>query len=83
LSNGRIAGKREHIDGILRGPVGSGVLISFVVALAVLGVSGYLMRRFNGGNLAVLGRRGRQPRLAVIDAASVDGSRRLVLVISC
>jgi flagellar protein FliO/FliZ len=55
-------------------------LIAFVVALAVLGVSGYLMRRFSGGNLAALVRRGRQPRLAVIDAASVDGSRRLVLV---
>jgi hypothetical protein len=55
-------------------------LIAFVVALAVLGVGGYLMRRFGGGNLAALGPRGRQPRLAVIDAASVDGSRRLVLV---
>jgi hypothetical protein len=55
-------------------------LIAFVVALAVLGVGGYLMRRFSGGNLAALGLRGRQPRLAVIDAASVDGSRRLVLV---
>src|SRR5580693_2147137 len=55
-------------------------LIAFVVALAVLGVGGYLMRRFSGGNLAALGPRGRQPRLAVIDAASVDGSRRLVLV---
>jgi hypothetical protein len=55
-------------------------VIAFVVALAVLGVGGYLMRRFSGGNLAALGPRGRQPRLAVIDAASVDGSRRLVLV---
>jgi flagellar protein FliO/FliZ len=55
-------------------------LIAFVVALAVLGVGGYLMRRFSGGNLAALGPRGRHPRLAVIDAASVDGSRRLVLV---
>jgi flagellar protein FliO/FliZ len=55
-------------------------LIAFVVALAVLGVGGYLMRRFSGGNLAALGPRGRQPRLAVIDAARVDGSRRLVLV---
>jgi flagellar protein FliO/FliZ len=55
-------------------------LIAFVVALAVLGVGGYLMRRFSGGNLAALGPRGRQPRLAVIDAATVDGRRRLVLV---
>jgi len=48
-------------------------LIAFVVALAMLGVGGYLMRRFSGP-------RGRQPRLAVINAASVDGRRRLVLV---
>ena len=47
-------------------------LIAFVVALAVLGVGGYLMRRFSGGNLAALGP-GRQPRLAVIDAASGAG----------
>ena len=37
-------------------------LIAFVVALAMLGVGGYLMRRFSGP-------RGRQPRLAVIKAA--------------
>ena len=48
-------------------------LIAFVVALAMLGVGGYLMRRFSGP-------RGRQPRLAVINAASIDGRRRLVLV---
>jgi flagellar protein FliO/FliZ len=51
-------------------------LIAFVVALAVLGVGGYLMRRFS----AALGPRGSQPRLAVINAARVEGSRRLVLV---
>jgi hypothetical protein len=48
-------------------------LIAFVVALAMLGVVGYLIRRFSGP-------RGRQPRLAVINAASIDGRRRLVLV---
>ncbi len=55
-------------------------LFAFIVVLAVLGIGGYLMRRFTGGALAVSGPRGRQPRLAVIDAASVDGRRRLVLV---
>ena len=49
------------------------VKFAFVLALAMLGVVGYLMRRFSGP-------RGREPRLAVIDAASVDGRRRLVLV---
>jgi flagellar protein FliO/FliZ len=52
------------------------LLIAFVVVLAVLGVGRYLMRRFSGGK----GPRGQQPRLALIDTASVDGSRRLVLV---
>jgi hypothetical protein len=51
-------------------------LIAFVVVLAVLGVGRYLRRRFSGG----MGARGQQPRLALIDTASVDGSRRLVLV---
>jgi flagellar protein FliO/FliZ len=48
-------------------------LIAFAVALAVLGVGGYVMRRFSGP-------RGRQLRLAVINTASLDGRRRLVLV---
>ncbi|MBV9969636.1 MAG: flagellar biosynthetic protein FliO, partial [Xanthobacteraceae bacterium] len=48
--------------------------------LAVLGIGGYLLRRVTGGTLSIAGPRGRQPRLAVIDAASVDGRRRLVLV---
>jgi hypothetical protein len=46
--------------------------IAFVVALAMLGVGGYLMRRFRPART--------EPRLAVIDAASVDARRRLVLV---
>src|SRR5580700_5561 len=55
-------------------------LLAFIVVFAVLGVAGYLLRRFTGGNLSIVSPRGRQPRLAVIDAASVDGRRRLVLV---
>jgi flagellar protein FliO/FliZ len=55
-------------------------LLAFIVVLAVLGIGGYLMRRLTGGTLGIAGPRGRQPRLAVIDAASVDGRRRLVLV---
>jgi flagellar protein FliO/FliZ len=55
-------------------------LLAFIVVLAVLGAAGYLMRRFTGGSLSIASPRGRQPRLSVIDAASVDGRRRLVLV---
>jgi hypothetical protein len=38
------------------------------------------MRRLRGGKLAALGPRGRQQRLAVIETASVDDCRHLVLV---
>jgi flagellar protein FliO/FliZ len=55
-------------------------LLAFIVVFAVLGAAGFLMRRFTGGNLSIVNPRGRQPRLGVIDAASVDGRRRLVLV---
>jgi flagellar protein FliO/FliZ len=55
-------------------------LLAFIVVLAVLGAAGYLMRRFSGGALITSGPRGRQPRLSVIEASSVDGRRRLVLV---
>src|ERR1700722_18501983 len=55
-------------------------LLAFIVVLAVLGIGGYLMRRRTGGTLSIAGPRGRQPRLAVIEARSVDGRRRLVLV---
>jgi len=47
-------------------------VIAVVVALAILGAGGYLMRRFRPART--------EPRLAVINAASVDGRRRLVLV---
>jgi flagellar protein FliO/FliZ len=55
-------------------------LLAFIVVLAALGIGGYLLRRLTGGTLSMTGPRGRQPRLAVIDAASVDGRRRLVLI---
>ncbi len=38
------------------------------------------MRRFGANRLGGANTRGRQPRLAVIDAATVDGRRRLVLI---
>ena len=42
-------------------------VIAVVVALAILGAGGYLMRRFRPART--------EPRLAVINAASVDGRR--------
>ena len=54
--------------------------IAFVAVLALIGVAAWLVRRFAGNRLGANPNRGRMPRLAVIDAAAVDGRRRLVLV---
>jgi flagellar protein FliO/FliZ len=53
---------------------------AFVVVLALIGVAAWLVRRFASNRLGANTNRGRMPRLAVIDAAAVDGRRRLVLV---
>lgn len=54
--------------------------IAFVAVLALIGVAAWLVRRFASSRLGTHTNRGRMPRLAVIDAAAVDGRRRLVLV---
>jgi len=53
---------------------------AFVAVLALIGVVAWLIRRFAGNRIGANPNRGRMPRLAVIDAAAVDGRRRLVLV---
>src|SRR5881275_1325180 len=53
---------------------------AFLVVLALIGLTAWLVRRFAGSRLGSNANRGRMPRLAVIDAAAVDGRRRLVLV---
>jgi flagellar protein FliO/FliZ len=55
-------------------------LFAFVVVLGLIGLTAWLVRRFGSERLGAGSTRGRQPRLAVIDAASVDGRRRLVLI---
>ena len=55
-------------------------VFAFVAVLALIGVAAWLVRRFAGNRLGADTNRGRMPRLAVIDAAAVDGRRRLVLV---
>ncbi len=55
-------------------------LFFFVAALVLIGVAAWLVRRFATNRLGANTQRGRMPRLAVIDAAAVDGRRRLVLV---
>jgi flagellar protein FliO/FliZ len=55
-------------------------IFAFVVVLGLIGLAAWLVRRFAGNRLGANTQRGRMPRLAVIDAAAVDGRRRLVLV---
>src|SRR5258708_10139415 len=56
-------------------------VVAFVLVLGLIGGGGLVWRRFFGaGPLSPLGPRGRQPRLAVIDAAAVDARRRLILI---
>src|SRR5919112_3218036 len=55
-------------------------VIAFIVVLALIAGTAWLVRRFANNRLGANTQRGRMPRLAVIDAAAVDGRRRLVLV---
>lgn len=61
-------------------PLAARFFIAFLVVLALIALTAWLVRRFSANRLGGGATRGRQPRLAVIDAASVDGRRRLVLI---
>jgi flagellar protein FliO/FliZ len=54
--------------------------LAFVAVLGLIALFAWLVRRFAGSRIGTTTARGRMPRLAVIDAAAVDGRRRLVLV---
>jgi len=56
------------------------IVLFVIVVLGLLALAFWLVRRFGGGRLGSGAARGRQPRLAVIDQANVDGRRRLVLI---
>jgi len=62
------------------GQTGLKVFLFVIIVLALLALAFWLMRRFGGGRLGGGATRGRQPRLAVIDQATVDSRRRLVLI---
>ena len=62
------------------GQYGLKFVFAFIVVLALIALTAWLVRRFGAKRLGTGTARGRQPRLAVIDAASVDGRRRLVLI---
>jgi flagellar biogenesis protein FliO len=61
-------------------PLAVRFFVAFVIVLALIGGTAFLVRRFGGQRLGATATRGRQPRLAVIDAAAVDGRRRLILI---
>src|SRR5215467_10881866 len=60
-------------------PLAVRFFVAFLIVLGVIGAVWWTVRRFGSGRLGA-STRGRQPRLAVIDAAAVDNRRRLVLV---
>src|ERR1700692_3820481 len=60
-------------------PLAVRFFLAFLIVLGLIGATAWAVRRFGAGRLGA-GARGRQPRLAVIDYASVDGRRRLILV---
>src|SRR5262245_57977831 len=68
------------LSNLLEGPGALTTVIAVVVVLILLALAFWLVRRFGGGRLGGGTTRGRQPRLAVIDQATVDGRRRLVLI---
>jgi flagellar protein FliO/FliZ len=61
-------------------PLAVRFFLAFLIVLGLIGATAWAVRRFGSGRLGSGGARGRQPRLAVIDYASVDGRRRLILV---
>jgi hypothetical protein len=61
-------------------PLAVRFFFAFVIVLGLIGGTAYLVRRFGADRLGASTSRGRQPRLAVIDAAAVDGRRRLILI---
>jgi flagellar biogenesis protein FliO len=60
-------------------PTAVNFVIAFVFVLLLIGIAAWLVRRFGASRLDPTAR-GRQPRLAVIDSANVDGRRKLVII---
>ena len=62
------------------GQSGLKIVLFVIVVLGLLALAFWLLRRFGSGRLGGGATRGRHPRLAVIDQATVDSRRRLVLI---
>ena len=61
-------------------PLAVRFFLAFLIVLGLIGAAAWAVRRFGSGRYGGAGQRGRQPRLAVIDHASVDARRRLILI---
>ena len=61
-------------------PLAVRFFLAFLIVLGLIGATAWAVRRFGAGRLGGAGTRGRQPQLAVVDDASVDSRRRLILV---
>ena len=61
-------------------PLAVRFFLAFLIVLGLIGATAWAVRRFGAGRLGGAGMRVRQPRLAVVDHASVDLRRRLILV---
>jgi flagellar protein FliO/FliZ len=72
---------REMLEPIFgeSGAVVAQFLITLAVVLLLVGLVYWLVRQFTGARLHGAGR-GRGPRLAIIDALSIDSRRKLVLI---
>ncbi len=73
---------KEWLSGIIGESAANivGFVVVFALILAAIFAVLAVLRRFGGGGSAVSGARSRQPRLSVMDAAAVDGRRKLVLI---
>ena len=61
-------------------PLAVRFFLAFLIVLGLIGATAWAVRRFGAGRLGGAGTRGRQPQLAVVDDASVNSRRRLILV---
>jgi flagellar biogenesis protein FliO len=60
-------------------PTAVNFVIAFVFVMLLIGAAAWLVRRFGAARIDAAAR-GRQPRLAVVDSAAVDGRRKLVII---
>jgi flagellar protein FliO/FliZ len=54
--------------------------VAFLVVLVLIAGTAWVVRRFGSGRIGSAAARGRQPRLGVVDHASVDSRRRLLII---